>query len=118
MTTSMPISWMQGNPVLKDMPDDYLFVMEQIDKARLAGHNYRQIMQGLQHDLFISYSQAKRVIIKYNAAYKHVHGHSALLSSHKNKLPDVAQIAALRITLNAERILFEQRHSLRSNKLI
>lgn len=118
MTTSMPISWMRGNPVLKDMPEDYLPVMEQIEKARLAGHNYRQIMQGLQHELFISYSKAKRVIIKYNAAYKHVHGHSALLSSHKNKVPNVAQIAALRITLNAERILFEQRHGFRSNKLI
>ena len=118
MTTSTPINWMRGNPVLKDMPEDYLPVMEQIEKARLAGHNYRQIMQGLQHELYISYSKAKRVMIKYNDAHKHIYGKVAIISSHHNNGPCIEQIAYLRDALNHERMLFEQRHGFRSNTLI
>lgn len=118
MTTSTPINWMRGNPLLKDMPEDYLPVMELIEKARLDGHSYRQIMQGLQHELYISYDKAKRIMIKYNKAYKHIYGEVALFSSHQNNTLSFAKIAYLRHTLNQERMLFEKRHGFRSNTLI
>lgn len=109
---------MKGNPILKNMPDDYLPIMEQIEAARLAGEDYRSIMQALQHELHICYSKAQRVMLKYNEAHKHVYGKVALLSSHKNNGPSLAQIAYLRHALNQERILFEKRHGFRSNTLI
>jgi hypothetical protein len=110
--------WMTGNQVLKDASEEYLRAIELIEDNRLQGHNYKRVMNDLQHKYFICYSKAQRIMIMYNKAYAHVHGRHGLLSSHKNKIPDIADIALIRMALNAERHEFEKRHGLTSNKLI
>lgn len=118
MTTSTPINWMRGNPVLENANEEYMCAIQVIEEFRLKGRSYKDVMNDLQHKYFICYSKAQRMMIMYNKAYKHVFGKPGMKSSHKNKIPVIDDIAMLRIALNAERHEFEKRHGLTSNKLI